>query len=292
MSSPFPLEAPVSALLDADLLRFFTEPGLPFSRLSEGRVHGGLRSRPGPLAVVLLLMLCLCCACAGTPSLPADCTSTAHRSTIYVVNHGWHTGLILRRRDVPEGLWPEKADFPEADFLELGWGDWDYYQADVPGVGLTLKAALWPTASVLHVVGVKGAVADRFGGFELIPLDLPDERFNDLVAYVDRSYARDRGAKTSPIGPGWSGDSLFYPARGRFHLFNTCNGWTSGALEAAGFPMGLLRPITAGQVIARVRRFGGTCVAAKSSAAQTAGDQDAGGRRRRLPVDGILRPAG
>ena len=27
--------------------------------------------------------------------------------TLYVVNHGWHTGLAIRRGDIPDGVWPE-----------------------------------------------------------------------------------------------------------------------------------------------------------------------------------------
>lgn len=213
---------------------------------------------PGPvnlLAGLLLCALALCSACTATTKVPASCAGEEHSASIYVVNQGWHAGLIVRRADIPAGLWPEKTDFPAADYLELGWGDWDYYQADVPGLWMTLKAALWPTASVLHVAGVQGTVADRYGGFEIIRLDVAGSRFVRLAAYIDRSFARNNRARVRPLGPGWSGDSLFYPARGKFHLFNTCNGWIASALEASGYPMGLLWPITADQLMAKVRPY-------------------------------------
>jgi uncharacterized protein (TIGR02117 family) len=209
-----------------------------------------------PFKGLLVGLLLLGSACAG----PA--TQTSHFSdhgepfsSIYVVNHGWHTGLVVKRADIPLGLVPEAADFTDADYLELGWGDWDYYQSGDPGLWLTLKAALWPTASVLHVVGVQGTVADRFAGYEIIRLDVAQSGFARLADYLDRSFARDGVDKARPISPGFGSDSLFYPARGKFHLFNTCNTWTARALKAAGYPLGLFEPILADQLMAKVRSF-------------------------------------
>lgn len=204
-----------------------------------------------PFAAFLLCLLCSACAGPTTP-FPADGEPFV---SIYVINYGKHTGLSVRRADLPQGLWPESGDFPGADYLEVGWGDRDYYQSGDPGLWLTLKAALWPTASVLHVVGFKGAVASRFAGYEIIRLDLARSGFAGLADYIHRSFARNGAEKAQPIGQGHGHDSLFYPARGKFHIFNTCNGWTVRALEAAGYPMGIFRPVTADQLMAKARPF-------------------------------------
>jgi uncharacterized protein (TIGR02117 family) len=175
---------------------------------------------------------------------------------IYLVSHGWHTGLVLKRVDIPAALWPESRDFPEADYLEVGWGDWDYYQTPEPGLGLTLKAAFWPTASVLHVVGFHESVTEYFPTSEIIALKLSLSGLECLVAYIHDSYARDDAAKTAPLGKGLYGDSRFYPARGKFHLFNTCNVWTARALRAAGYPIGPFTAITANDLMSQARAFG------------------------------------
>jgi len=57
------------------------------------------------------------------------------------------------------------------------------------------------------------------------------------------------------LASGLGANSLFYPARGKFHLFNTCNSWTARALKAAGYPLGMLDPVTADELIAKVRPF-------------------------------------
>ncbi|MGY6276056.1 DUF2459 domain-containing protein [Methylomonas sp. MgM2] len=216
-----------------------------------------------PLWAFLFCLLWLCSACAGPPTFSVQDEASAPSLrpvgdaavSIYVVNHGWHTGLVVRRIDIPSGLIPEAADFPSSDYLELGWGDWDYYQSSGPGLWLTLKASLWPTASVLHVVGIQGAAASHFAGYEMIRLDVARAGFARFVAYLHSSFLRLGALKTRPIGSGWEPHSLFYPARGKFHLLNTCNSWVASALEAAGYPMGTLEPVTAGQLMAKVRPF-------------------------------------
>jgi uncharacterized protein (TIGR02117 family) len=202
-----------------------------------------------------LCLLWLCSACTGLAEAPPSPDRGEPSASIYVIGQGWHVGLAVRRADIPQGLVPESADFPAADYLELGWGERDYYQADDPGLWLTLKAGLWPTASVLHVVGIRGALIDRFGGFEILRLDVAHSGVAGLAAFIHKSFARDGAAKATPIGLGWGRDSLFYPAHGTFHMFNTCNTWTARALEAAGYPMGTLKPFTADQLMTKVRRF-------------------------------------
>lgn len=184
----------------------------------------------------LLLALCACSLPRAGSAPPRDGAPAA----IYLVSHGWHTGLAVRRADIPVGLWPESRDFPEADYLEVGWGDHDFYRSPDPGLWLTLRAALWPTPSVLHVVGVRDPLAAYFGASEVIELRLSRAGLERLMHYIHDAHARDDAPAGTPLGslgPGPYGDSRFYPARATFHLLRTCNVWTARALRAAGLPV-------------------------------------------------------
>jgi len=178
-------------------------------------------------------------ACAGAePRIEADPKATERPTvTIFLVAHEQHTGIAVRRTDVPAGLWPESRDFPRADYLEVGWGDRDYYFRGDQGAWATLAAVLWPTPSVLHVVGMRGPPARSFPQSEIIALTVSGEGFDRLVRYIDDAYARSGSAVASPLGPGLYGDSRFYPGRESFHLFRTCNVWTARGLRSAGLPV-------------------------------------------------------
>jgi uncharacterized protein (TIGR02117 family) len=186
------------------------------------------------MLVPALLSLWAC----GTPPAVAPQPSVGTRGVaVYLVAHDDHTGIAIRRADIPAGLWPESRDFPHAEFLEVGWGARDYYMGRDQGFWGTLKAALGQAQSVLHVAGFRGRPAEYFRGSEVIELSLPPDGFERLVGYIHDAYERAGVAAAAPLGPGLYGDSRFYPAWQQFNLFNTCNVWTARALRSAGLPI-------------------------------------------------------
>lgn len=197
--------------------------------------------------------MALLTACA-TPMAEPTAREDTPTVPVFLVSHGWHTGIVIRRADIPARLWPEVGDFPQAEYLEVGWGDRAYYQARDPGLWLTLKAALVPTPSVLHVVGFRDQPAAHFPASEIIALTLPHRDFEPLAKYFHDAHARETTQPVAPLGPGLYGDSRFYPARETFHVFNTCNVWTARALRAAGLPV--RDSITTEGLMAQARRLG------------------------------------
>ncbi|MDH3315212.1 MAG: DUF2459 domain-containing protein [Betaproteobacteria bacterium] len=190
-----------------------------------------------PRLVRLVAIVLVVCACAEPQVASGPSASGNPAVAIYLVAHERHTGLVIPRADIPAGLWPESRDFPGADYLEVGWGDRDYYQGRDQGLWGTLKAALWPTSSVLHVVGVRGPVARYFRASEVVELMLSRDGFARLVRYIHDAHERTGAAAVAALGPGLYGNSGFYPAWESFHLFRTCNVWTARALRTAGLPI-------------------------------------------------------
>lgn len=176
--------------------------------------------------------------------------------SVYVVSHGWHTGIVVNRRDIPEGVWPEHHDFPDSEHLEVGWGDGDYYQAAEPTSGLALKAAFWPTSSVLHLVAFRGPVEGFHRGSDRIEVRVSARGLEELGRFIQAAYARDELGRAIPLGPGQYGTSRFYLAREKYFLLNTCNKWIARALRSAGCPVTPLYAVTAGNVMYQARKCG------------------------------------
>lgn len=190
------------------------------------------------LRFVLPATIALAACASAEPQVDAASAGGGTASVvIYLVAHEEHTGIAVPRAKIPAELWPESRDFPRADFLEVGWGDRDYYQGRDQGVGGTLSAAFVPTPSVLHVVGVRGPPARYFRASEVVELTLSREGFERLIRYVHDAYERAGAAPVASVGPGLYGDSRFYPGRESFHIFRTCNVWTARGLRAAGLPI-------------------------------------------------------
>ncbi|MDE0205085.1 MAG: DUF2459 domain-containing protein, partial [Candidatus Tectomicrobia bacterium] len=71
------------------------------------------------LAVALSVALLVGCQTA------APIRDTGLRSRlIHVTSNGWHTAIVVPAQALADsGAIPEAADFPDAAFLEFGWGD-------------------------------------------------------------------------------------------------------------------------------------------------------------------------
>jgi uncharacterized protein (TIGR02117 family) len=190
-------------------------------------------------------------ACVVAPSL-AFANSTYH--LVWVVSNGWHSGIALARADVPEAIIPETADFPHARFFEFGWGDADYYPAREAGAWLALRAA-FPGPAVMHVSGLPDHPARIWPNVTILSFAVNAEALRRLLAFLRGSFDRAGAGRAVVTARGIYPFSLFYPATGRFHLFNTCNSWTAHALTAMGLGASLGGVNTAEDLVARIRPF-------------------------------------
>lgn len=172
---------------------------------------------------------------------------------VHVVSNGWHTAIVVPRAEVAAtGLVSEAAQFPEAAFLEFGWGDREYYQAAQATLGMTLRAALSPTPAVMHVAGRPRAPEPREGR-EVVRAMLTETGLRRMLRAIGAMFERPEEGPAAPVAPGLYSESRFYHARGSFHLFNTCNTWTARMLRAGGVEVSPAGVVTAGQAMARLR---------------------------------------
>lgn len=175
---------------------------------------------------------------------------------IYVINHGWHTGIAVRRDHLPEGVGPEHADLADSEYLEVGWGAREFYMAPEGTPRLALKAVLWPSPGVLHVVGFDGPVPQFFHQREIVEILISDRGFQRLAAFLGDAYATDDSGRTMVLGRGQYANSRFYAAREKYSLLKTCNTWTARALRSAGLPITSLYAVSAGNVMDQTRPLG------------------------------------
>jgi len=205
-------------------------------------VTPGIAQSPSPrrtaphLLVLVFALLGAAFGCARIP-LPPPPAADEPRHGIYVVEHGWHAGIVIARDATLEIGLPPLAELPASRYLEIGWGDRDFYRAPAPGLGLALKAGLLPTASVLHLTAFSRPVDEYFPGSAIIRLELAQSQLEALLAHIADSFELDAAGRPVGLGPGLYGDSQFYRSRQRYHLLRTCNVWTAGALRAGGVPI-------------------------------------------------------
>jgi uncharacterized protein (TIGR02117 family) len=170
--------------------------------------------------------------------------------TVFVVSHGYHAGIVLPRGTLADvasrqghaALIAIATRFAAFPFLEIGWGDEEFYR-NVPTIAsvtvpMAARALFLPgNRSVLHVVGLSSPARAAFPLADIITLDLSPEGFERMLGRIDATFAPAAvGAPVEDAGPGLYGPSRFYRARGTFNILYVCNHWLGDLLDAAGVP--------------------------------------------------------
>src|SRR5687768_16803792 len=171
--------------------------------------------------------------------------------SVYVIHHGsLHTGLAVKRSDIPRGVWAAHRDYAKFKYLEIGWGEDDGYRQPLT-TGIAIKALAGSKKTVLLADGFN-AVSEKVKspGFTVIQIDLSGRGFTRLCRHIERTYALDKAGGPIRLGKGW------YRARGTYSAFHTCNTWAAEGLRQAGCPITPTYCLTPRPLLSQVRRFG------------------------------------
>ena len=189
--------------------------------------------------------------CAATRDSVSRFQSMPSSTTVYVVHHGTlHTGLALKRSEIPQGHWTASADYGHSRYIEVGWGDDDGYRKPLTS-GIALKALAGSTRTVLLADGFSQSIREKYADpkFTVLAVDLSRTGFSQLCDHIQQTYALNERGKPIRLGKGW------YRARGTYSAFNTCNTWVAAGLRKAGCPIDPTFCLLPGQLLARVRPF-------------------------------------
>ncbi len=207
--------------------------------------------------IIWILLLVFCCsACASPLNRTPSPGKIELGKTIYLVSHGWHAGIVLKHSAIPLDIQPVFADFPDTEYLEIGWGDREFYQEPDPHTGILLKAALLPTPSVLHILGFDGPVQAAFPHSEIISIKISSTALKLLSQSIAASFSRDKAGRIHSLGPGLYGNSRFYKSNESYHIFNTCNVWTARILQNVGLPVEPTFAVRVEALMSQVRQIG------------------------------------
>lgn len=197
--------------------------------------------------IVLSIALLTGCTKSISKFYPPD-PGRSDNKTVYIVNHGLHTGIALPKKDAAPYMY-SFDDFKSARYLEIGWGDEIYYQTDPNTLWMAIRALFWPTDSVLHIAALNTDPIKYFNDKKVVPLKLSKKGFIRLVEYIDSSFSLNEKKQIIKLGSGLYGKSRFYRADGKFHLFNNCNTWSARAIHSSGFPINTCCIFTADDLI-------------------------------------------
>jgi uncharacterized protein (TIGR02117 family) len=185
---------------------------------------------------VCLFIAVMLLSCAADPTITNLSSPAENRRQhmVYVVNHGWHAGIIVPAADLDYIIPQLRERFTGADFYEIGWGDQAFYQADEISTALALQALFLSRDTVVHVVAIVGSPLEYFVGHEILGTCVSTNELDSLTAFLAENFAYDGQGTIIGLDQGIYGNSRFYKGAGRYSLLYTCNTWTAEGLRKAG----------------------------------------------------------
>ena len=175
----------------------------------------------------------------------------------FILQAGWHTGIVLRTQDVSPSDWPEITKFQTYKYVDIGWGDERFYQSEGNPRSLAVRAAFLPTSAVLHIVPFNISPLSLYAGESYLKrIEASPEQYANLVRIISSSFIRDEKGEimTSHFG---NPTESFFMAHGKYHLFNTCNTWVVQCLKQSGFDVSPAGVITQKHLITALRKLPG-----------------------------------
>ncbi len=175
---------------------------------------------------------------------------TAEGVTIHVLTNPVHADSVVPVKHqvidwmtvIPTEYFP--GNVADATHVAFGWGDRAFY-LNTPTWGdltwtTTLNALLLPSQCCLHV---------QFLKYDQAPLDLAtvtisDEQYRSLVGALLATGISQDAKFPAPI-PNYAYNNWdrFFEAKGRYHMFNTCNSWVGSCLRKSGVRAPISSPL-------------------------------------------------
>ena len=204
------------------------------------------------LIIALMLLGCT----SANEYTGRDSAGELYPHKIYVINQGWHTGIVLKVNEVNIADMPEIIEFRGNEYIDIGWGDEAYYR--IPGfdIKLAARALLSPTSSTLKIRTLNIPVETYYKTYRYcIEYHLTEDEFKELCRYISNTFLKSRDRRPVVL-ENRQNIIYFYKAVGDYHLFNTCNTWVAGALEEAGFPVNSTMVVSASNLFNEISDYG------------------------------------
>ena len=203
----------------------------------------------------MALLFASCIVSAG--ALPAgEQAAVSKIYTIYINQVYYHTGLIIEMDEVAASGLDVAPWFKGYRYVEIGWGEEDFYQNPDSSVTRAARAIFRRNPSVLRVEGFNQDIRDVMAWSERTKkISLTPPQMAKLIRYVNDSLKRDRNGIPVIASVHGAGEIVFFKSNQTYYLFNTCNTWIARALHYAGLDITPIGVVTAQSLFYKLNKL-------------------------------------
>ncbi len=194
----------------------------------------------------------LACLFGSMIGVNAQWREPAQGVRIFVETNGIHTAIIVPKRTrvydwsafLPASHLPDPAYAGE--YLSFSWGHRQFYLetetwSDIKAAAIG-SALIGSDQTLVHIyhqsLPQEGDIARG--------VTITEAQYAELVDLLNAKFAFNADGTRPPPIAGYGKSDVFYEAKGRYTLVNTCNTWTGDTLSAIGIRMGAWTPMAGG----------------------------------------------
>ena len=193
------------------------------------------------LLIFLLFVFSYLLAAWIFASLPVNRAQPKGEITLFLVSNGVHTDVVMPLKnevfDWTSVVNPADTITDDANvaYVGLGWGERNFY----------LYTPEWKDLSVSNALGAlsglnRTLIHITYYNFEpkeddyIVKFSATSEQYQRLTKLLSESFKQEDGKSILLKGIHYQSNDAFYEAKGRYHLFNTCNTWLNDRLVESG----------------------------------------------------------
>lgn len=194
------------------------------------------------ILIGIYFLLAVTLSYAGTKVRAIECQA---KNTIFVTSNGIHLYIILPRANIAPELLAELNIPTSATYVSIGWGDQEFY-LNTPTwgemkPGTTLRALFAKSTAIMHV-SYYNSPRNNWRELQTCPVQMAA-----LNTFLSESLQRDAQDNIAEIRTTfYDSNDHFYPAKGSYSIFYTCNNWVNTALKRARIKTSVWSPFDFG----------------------------------------------
>ncbi len=166
---------------------------------------------------------------------------------IYLISNEIHTDIAIPIKnkvfDWETFLDPHQFAFRQDEWIEIGWGDRQFYFEmptwDKFTMKLAMDALFLPDPAVMHV-SYLNSHPSKFANVKKIRISYAT--YEKLVKALKGYFQQKDGKPILMAGKNYSDSDNFYEAHGSYSIIRTCNVWTNDIMGEAGLKHPLWSP--------------------------------------------------
>ncbi len=177
--------------------------------------------------------------------------------SVYLVKENWHTGLMIPVNDFTKKTLPVLSHFDDFQYVDIGWGDAQFYQSPGFNIFLALNAILPPTPSVIRIDGYKFPIERVIQWREFaIRFILTKDMFLRMADFINQSFQYNADNEVIISSKEESNSIIYFKSVHYYYFARTCNTWAAEAIQSAGIGIDTFGLVTAKQLYYKLGRFG------------------------------------